>query len=47
MLGNALHEPVIADVMAKSRVCCWDGGGAAKEVIRQDLRARVLDVSSA
>ena len=45
--GNELHELVIADVMAKSRACCWVGRGAAKEVIRQDLRARVLDVSPA
>lgn len=46
-MGNELHEAVIAAVMAESRAWCWDGGGAAKEGIQQDLKARVLDVSSA
>ena len=45
-MRNELHEPVVVDVMAKSRARCGGGGGATKEVIRQDLRARVLDVSS-
>lgn len=41
------HELVVAHVMAKARACGWVGGGAAKQVIRQDLRARLSHVSSA